>query len=58
MNWTSNYHVGQSVDYFAAPAIGWRKAKIIEIWNGGMRVNPDDTSFGIAVTEPERIKPT
>ena len=57
MNWTSNYTVGQAIDYFLAPAVGWQRSKVSEVGREFIRINPDNTSFVIAVTDPDRVKP-
>ncbi len=57
MNWTSDYHVGQSVDYFLAVAVGWQKATITEIGAEFVRISPNDTSFIISVSDKDRLKP-
>jgi hypothetical protein len=57
LNWTSAYTVGQSVDYFVAPAVGWEKAIVTEIGREFIRIQPNETSFIISVSDRDRVKP-
>ena len=54
--WSDRYTVGQSVDWFESVATGWIRCTVTDVWGGGLRVNPNGTSFGIAVTDKDRIK--
>jgi hypothetical protein len=57
MNWTEQYHVGQSVDYFVAVAGGWERSIVTECGRDFIRIQPTGTSFIISVSDPDRVKP-